>query len=84
MSCVGYELTVSAFERTKTVHALDRAATVIGTTARIQFRKKKVSCHEAQVSWNNDEQVGGNPPDAKGYMTEQAVAAMSSLGEGRQ
>jgi hypothetical protein len=28
---VGFELTTPVFERTKTVHALDRAATVIGT-----------------------------------------------------
>jgi hypothetical protein len=28
---VGYEPTIPAFERAKTVHALDRAATVIGT-----------------------------------------------------
>jgi hypothetical protein len=28
---VGFEPTFSVFERTKTVHALDRAATVIGT-----------------------------------------------------
>jgi hypothetical protein len=30
MSKVGFEPTISVFERTKTVHALDRAATVIG------------------------------------------------------
>jgi hypothetical protein len=30
MPWVGFELTIPAFERTKTVHALDRAATVIG------------------------------------------------------
>jgi hypothetical protein len=30
MPSVGFELTIPAFERTKTVHALDRAATVIG------------------------------------------------------
>jgi hypothetical protein len=30
MSCVGFEPTIPAFERAKTVHALDRAPTVIG------------------------------------------------------
>jgi hypothetical protein len=30
MPWVGFELTIPVFERTKTVHALDRAATVIG------------------------------------------------------
>jgi hypothetical protein len=30
MPIVGFEPTIPAFERTKTVHALDRAATVIG------------------------------------------------------
>jgi hypothetical protein len=30
MSRVGFEPTIQAFEREKTVHALDRAATVIG------------------------------------------------------
>jgi hypothetical protein len=30
MPSVGFEPTIPAFERAKTVHALDRAATVIG------------------------------------------------------
>jgi hypothetical protein len=30
MPCVGFEHTIPAFERTKTVHALDRSANVIG------------------------------------------------------
>jgi hypothetical protein len=30
MSCVGFEATITAFERAKTVHALDHVATVIG------------------------------------------------------
>jgi hypothetical protein len=30
MPQVGFELTIPVFERAKTVHALDRAATVIG------------------------------------------------------
>jgi hypothetical protein len=30
MPCVGFEPTISVFERAKTVYALDRAATVIG------------------------------------------------------
>jgi hypothetical protein len=31
MPCVGFEPTIPAFERAKTVHALDRATTAIGT-----------------------------------------------------
>jgi hypothetical protein len=31
---VGFETTISAFERAKTVHALDRAATVIGVPSK--------------------------------------------------
>jgi hypothetical protein len=30
MPWVGFELTIPVFERSKTVHALDRAATLIG------------------------------------------------------
>jgi hypothetical protein len=30
MSCVGFEPTIAAFERAKTVHVLDRAATGMG------------------------------------------------------
>jgi hypothetical protein len=32
MRRVGFEPTIPVFERVKTVHALDRAATVIGTS----------------------------------------------------
>jgi hypothetical protein len=42
---VGFEPTISVFERTKTVHALDRAATVIGY--KIIYKKGKCSCREA-------------------------------------
>jgi hypothetical protein len=35
MPSVGFELTIQAFEREKTVHALDRAATVIGTATNL-------------------------------------------------
>jgi hypothetical protein len=31
MPCVGFELTIPASERPKTVHALDRSATVTGS-----------------------------------------------------
>jgi hypothetical protein len=40
---VGFEQTVSVFEREKTVHATDCAATVIGTTKQLQYTKKKLS-----------------------------------------
>jgi hypothetical protein len=38
MSRVGFEPTVSVFEWAKTVHALDRAATVIGCLAFCGFK----------------------------------------------
>jgi hypothetical protein len=37
MPRVGFEPTVPVFERGKTVHALDRAATVIGLTQNMAF-----------------------------------------------
>jgi hypothetical protein len=41
MPQVGFEPTVQVFERAKTVHALDRAATVTDTTAsNLQFGKE--------------------------------------------
>jgi hypothetical protein len=42
MSPVGFEPTMSVLERAKTVHASDRAATVIGYS---NIRKPKYSCH---------------------------------------
>jgi hypothetical protein len=42
MPCVGFEPTITASERAKTVHALDRAATVTGSNLvhhAIQIRK---------------------------------------------
>jgi hypothetical protein len=43
MPWVGFELTIPAFEREKTIHALDRAATVIGESL-IARTKYAVSC----------------------------------------
>jgi hypothetical protein len=37
MPQVGFELTIPVFERVKTVHALDRAATVIGTNLPLPY-----------------------------------------------
>jgi hypothetical protein len=39
MRWVGFETTISAFERVKIVHALDGAATVIGTQTNIRTEK---------------------------------------------
>jgi hypothetical protein len=36
MTRVGFELAIPAFERAKTVHALDRSATVTGSVALIK------------------------------------------------
>jgi hypothetical protein len=51
MPRIGFESTIPAFERGKTVHALDRAATVIGcvillrTVIRQKYRKSRSSCN---------------------------------------
>jgi hypothetical protein len=37
MPGVGFEPTIPVFERTKTVHALDRAVTLIGNETTIDF-----------------------------------------------
>jgi hypothetical protein len=37
MPRVGFEPTISAFERAKTIHALDRAATGIGDNSKFRF-----------------------------------------------
>jgi hypothetical protein len=39
MPRVGFEPTIPVFERAKTVHALDRAATVIGETESIKITR---------------------------------------------
>jgi hypothetical protein len=41
MPRVGFELTIPAFERAKTVHALDHAVTVIGKAMEISYLKQK-------------------------------------------
>jgi hypothetical protein len=46
---VGFEPTIPVFERAKTVHALDRAATLIGCIYNIW--------HQIQVSWYSDKSV---------------------------
>jgi hypothetical protein len=43
MSRVGFEPKIPVFEGAKTVHALDSAATVIGTLARLTFLKLDIS-----------------------------------------
>jgi hypothetical protein len=40
MPQVGFEHTIPAFEQAKTVHALDRAATVIGLSANIREKSE--------------------------------------------
>jgi hypothetical protein len=42
MPQVGLEPTIPAFERTKTVHAQDRAATVIGMELAIPYRNQSL------------------------------------------
>jgi hypothetical protein len=42
MPCVGFEPITPASERAKTVHALDRAATVTGRLEIIQLKTSKI------------------------------------------
>jgi hypothetical protein len=46
MPQVGFEFTIPLFERVKTVHALDRAATVIGCIGNLTEEKSCVSMFE--------------------------------------
>jgi hypothetical protein len=46
MPRVGFESTIPVFERAKTVHALDRAATVIGHTCILKRVMQHVSANE--------------------------------------
>jgi hypothetical protein len=48
MPSVGIEPTIPAFERAKTVHALDRAATVIGGG----MAKLLKLCMKVYINWN--------------------------------
>jgi hypothetical protein len=53
MSDVGFEPTIPAFERAKTVHALDRAATVIGiasSSVEIKIVWRLISIHAMRFS----------------------------------
>jgi hypothetical protein len=48
MPLVGFEPTIPAFERAKTVHALDRAATVIGEMGSVEGLSHK---YYAEREW---------------------------------
>jgi hypothetical protein len=50
MSKVGFEPTIPVFERAKTVHALDRAATVIGSAeTTIAYYRTTLNSYEFHV-----------------------------------
>jgi hypothetical protein len=53
MPPVGFETTIPVFERAKTVHALDRAATVIGTVCFTLV--SKLSC--VVISWRHTQPI---------------------------
>jgi hypothetical protein len=57
MPRVGFEPAIPVFERAKTVHALDRAATVIGITLALPRRKHCVAIAKTPVN-----AVSGNNP----------------------
>jgi hypothetical protein len=55
MSQVGFEITIPVFERSKTVHALDRAATVTGMLVKSSTRHynpKILGSHGNLESWH--------------------------------
>jgi hypothetical protein len=54
---VGFEPTFPAFERAKTVHALDRAATVIGPINIIRIIKLIKRCEEYVADLNIDGRI---------------------------
>jgi hypothetical protein len=47
MSRVGFEPAIPVFERAKTVHALDRAVTVIGTEAPLLGQNRCLNLQES-------------------------------------
>jgi hypothetical protein len=52
MPLVGFETTIPAFERAKTVHALDRAATVIGLKAKLSLWQD-MEAHKVVRRWGS-------------------------------
>jgi hypothetical protein len=50
---VGFEPTIPAFERAKTVHALDRAATVIGAWKMYEYSKMYFNLTDTYPYWIN-------------------------------
>jgi hypothetical protein len=61
MPSVGFEPTIPAFERAKTVHALDSAATVIGTLI-TGFLDLVTSFLKANVTILHENRPRSNPP----------------------
>jgi hypothetical protein len=59
MPQVGFELTIPAFERAKTVHALDRAATVIGSHPLTRTKFKSFH-HRGNLIYHIVREVTGN------------------------
>jgi hypothetical protein len=53
MPCVGIKPTIPEFERAETAHALDRAATVIGTVMNLYLQQMNIKTNEACRISNN-------------------------------
>jgi hypothetical protein len=54
MPQVGFELTTLVFERAKTVHALDRATIVIGSTVLQMVKKEQLSLSHEDINFTRD------------------------------
>jgi hypothetical protein len=61
MPRVGFELTILVFERAKTIHALERAATVIGnvkTVVTIIFKQGVIFSSDIRGLWTVFSRIG--------------------------
>jgi hypothetical protein len=58
MPRVGFEPTITAFERAKTVHALDRTASVIGSLRNYTLFILSITLEINSLSWKNVKTVG--------------------------
>jgi hypothetical protein len=84
MSSVGFEPTIPAFEWAKSVHALDRAATVIGhtdtvytwkKTGEVEHERKMLTTNATYKAGEQDRPVGDNTS----LISEQGLLTNRSL-----
>jgi hypothetical protein len=53
MRCVGFKPTIPAFERAKTVYALDRAATCKVLSQNLREGTEKIICQDSRPAWRD-------------------------------